>query len=245
MLREALRQVADDRLGRGRDRAARQGVEPKRPVSGADQTSDAQAVMREQTFDLPILSLPQRDRHPAIGALAMIDRRFGRPIANAVDRPRPGKVRNQALVNFAVDANAIRPDKLLRGMFQKTRELAVIGEQEKTLAVDIEASDRNQARQMPRQVRKNGWASLRIARGRNQSSGLVIKPEPGRRRRRDRLAIDGDAIIVPNRYGGMRNDRIVQRNAAGRDQALGVAARRDSGARKKLGQPFAFHRLSF
>lgn len=175
----------------------------------------------------------------------MIDRRFSRPVANAVDHLRPGKVRNQALVNFAVDANAIRPDKLLRRMFEKTREFAVIGEQEKTFGIDIKASDRNQAGQMLRKIRKNGWASLRIARGRNQSSGLVIQPKSGWRCRCDRLAIDGDAVVILNRYGGMRDDRAVQRDAAGRDQALGVATRRNPGARKKFRQPFPLHGFSF
>jgi len=242
---EALRQFADDRFGRRRDRAARQVVEPKRPVSDADQAGHTQAVMREQPLDLPIFPLAQHDRQPAIGALAMIDRRFGRPVANAVDHLRPGKVRNQALVDFAVDANAVRSDKLLHGMFEKTREFAVIGEQEKTLGIDIKASDRNQAGQMLRKIRKNGWASLWIARGRNQSSGLVVEPEPRRRCPGDRLAIEGDAVVILNRYGGMRDDRAVQRDAAGRDQALGVATRRDPGARKKFRQPFPLHGLSF
>jgi hypothetical protein len=245
VFRKTPRQIADERFGRGRDRAARQSVEPKWPVPGANQAGHVQAVMREQPFDLPIFPLPQHDRQPAIGALTAIDRRFGRPVANAVDCLRPGKIRDQALINFAVDADTIRPGKLLRGMFEKTREFTVIGEQEKTFAIDIKASNRNQARKMPRQVRKNGRAALRIARGRNQSRGLVIQPKPSRRCRCDRLAIDSDAIIVLNRYGGMRNDHVVQRDAAGRDQAFRVAARRDPGAREILSQSFALHRLAF
>lgn len=245
MLRKTPRQIADERFGRGRDRAARQSVEPKRSVSGADQARHAQTVIREQPFDLAIFSLPQHDRQPAIGALTTIERRFGRPVANAIDHPRLGKVRYQALINFAVDADTIRPGKLLRGMFEKTRELAGIGEQEQTFAIDIEASDRYQARQMPRQIRENGWATLRIARGRNQSRGLVIEPKLGWRRRCDRLAIDRDAIILLNRDGGMCNDHVVQRDTAGRDQALRVAARRYPGAREILSQSFAFHRRAF
>ncbi len=172
----------------------------------------------------------------------MIDRRLGGPIANAVDRLRPAEIRNQAVINPAVDANTVGPGELLRGMFKKTRKFAVVGEQQKTFGVDIEPPDGNHSRQIFWKIREDGRPVFRIAGGRNQSGGLVIQPEPSPFGR-DRAAVNRNLIVRSNQDRRMRHDRAVQDDAAGCDQTLGVAARRDPSPRQKLRQSLPFHNI--
>ena len=77
-------------------------------------------------------------------------------------------------------------------MREPVRELAVVREQERAGRVGVEAADGDDARRVVDEV-DDGRRALRVARGRDDAGGLV-EQHVGERLRRDRLAVELDAV---------------------------------------------------
>src|SRR5712692_7236009 len=103
--------------------------------------------MLQQPLDLAILALVQNHREPAIGALTAIDRCGNRSIPDAVDRQTPPQPRNYRTIDMAVCAHAIGSCERSRRMLKVAREFTVVSQQQESLGIDIEPTDRDYARQ--------------------------------------------------------------------------------------------------
>ena len=71
----------------------------------------------------------------------------------------------------------------------------------------------------------------------------MVAPQPRRLGLGERLAVDGDDVVLADLGGGRGHRLAVQRDAAFGDQLLGVAARADAGARDDLCDAFALRAL--
>ena len=98
------------------------------------------------------------------------------------------------LRDLAVRAHAIAPQPAGRRQFQRAREPAVIGQQQQAFGVEVEPADADQARQVLRQRAEDGRPALRVGMGGHEAARLVIEEQPRALARRQRLAVDGDAV---------------------------------------------------
>ena len=136
-------------------------------------------------------------------------------------------------------AHAIAAQPLGVRQLQHPGEAAVIGEQQQPFGADVEAPDAHEARQARRQGVEDGRAPLRIGIGGHEAGRLVVEEQAGALAPRHRLAVDGDAVAAGDVHR-RRGDRLaVDRDPAGGDPLLGVAARAQAGARHHLGDAVA------
>jgi hypothetical protein len=95
------------------------------------------------------------------------------------------------------------------------------------------------SREMLRQGREDGRSALRVVVGGHQAVRLVIEKKPRALALRQRLAVDGDAILGGNVERRRGNDLAVDRDPAGYDPGLGLAPRAQAGPRDRLGDALA------
>ena len=123
--------------------------------------------------------------------------------------------------------------------FQRAGEAAVVGQQQQALAVDVEAADADQARQVCRQGVEYRRAPLRVGVGRHQPARLVVEEQPRALALRQRLAVDLHLVVGADIERRRGNDRAVDRHAPVRDPAFGLAARAQARPRHHLGDAVA------
>jgi hypothetical protein len=111
---------------------------------------------------------------------------------------------------------------------------AVIGEQQQPLGVEIQPADGDDARHIVRQRVEHGRASLGIAMRGYAAFRLVVTPQPHALGSGQTRAVHGDFVARRHVHGCAGELLAVERDAALRDQALGVAARTDAGPRDHL-----------
>jgi len=221
------------------DRALGELAELERSVGDADQPVHLQAEIAEHVPHLAVLALPDRKGEPHVRPLLAVERRLDRPVLDAVDRDATAQAVEVALRHLAERAHAIAPQPTGRRQLQHPCEPAVIGEQQQAFGADVEPSDREQARQVLGQRREDGRPAFGVRMGGHETARLVVEEEPGALARRQRRTVDRDAVGGGHVAGG-RGDRLaVDRDAAGRDPRLGLAARGKTGARDHLGDAFA------
>ena len=176
-------------------------------------------------------------------ALAAVERRLDRAVEDAVDGDAVGQRVERLLGDLAVGAHAVAPEPAGRRQFEQARQAAVVGQEQQALGVDVEAADGDDARHLRRQRGEYGRPALRVARGGDQPFRLVIEPQPRALARRQRDAVDGDAVRRADIDGGRGQHAAVDGDAAVGDPAFGVAARAEAGAGDHLGDPLAGRRV--
>ena len=147
----------------------------------------------EHAAYLPVPALVDRQLDPA-GRKAAHRRRCGRAVLELDAVREPGEV---ALVEVAVDGRDVRLLDAVARVRERVRERAVVREEEGAGRVDVEASDRDDARVVRDDV-DDGAPPLRVARGRDVADRLVEQQvrEP---LRRDLDAVDLDPVASSRR----------------------------------------------
>ena len=189
--------------------------------------------MAEHVTHFAVLALADRKRQPQIRALDAVERGVDRTIMNAADGDAFAQRIELRLGHHAVGAHPVAAQPPGRGQFQHPGERAVVGEKEQALGVEIEPADADQPRQVVRQAGENGRPALRVAMRRDQAARLMIKKQPRALARRQRLAVDGDAVARLDVECGRMDHLAVDGDAAGGDPFLGLAARAKPGARDR------------
>ncbi len=134
----------------------------------------------------------------------------------------------------AVHAHAIAPEPAALRQLQGARQRAVVGEQQQPLGIEVEPSDRNDARHVLGQMREHGLApALVLVRG-DEALGLVIAPEARALPLGDGLAVDPDVVVVGDIGRRAGEHRPGDADAARQNPALGLAARAHARARDEL-----------
>lgn len=126
----------------------------------------------------------------------------------------------------------VRQDVILLGqpvprMHDPVGDIAVIGEEQQTLGLAVEPTDREDALGDVHEVH-HGPATALIAH-RRDVAGRLVQDQVAQRLRRQELPIDADLVV--NRIGlrpQLGHDLAVDRNSPFPDQPLGRAARSDS-----------------
>src|SRR6185437_5902852 len=135
-------------------------------------------------------------------------------------------------------AHAVAPQPSGLRKLEQARKRAVIGEQQQAFGVEIETADADEAGQVGRQLLEDGRPALRIGARGHETARLVIEEEPRALAGRQWFAIDADTVAwrhVERRRG---DDRAVDRDTAGGDPFLSLAAGSQTGARNRLGDAF-------
>ena len=125
-------------------------------------------------------------------------------------------------------ARAIMALQTSGGQFHLARQLAVIGQDQKTFGCEVETSDRHHAWHGFRQMVKNGRAAFRVFRRCDQSRRLVIEPHPRCFGWFHDLAAHLDLIARRHLVGRAVQAIAVDNHLAFKDQLLRLAARTDT-----------------
>jgi tRNA(adenine34) deaminase len=184
------------------------------------------------------------DRDPDVLAAAglvvgLVDLGLDRAVGDALDGDAVLQPVELGLGGVAERPGAIAADPGVAGRFQGARQLAVIGQQQQAFGVQVQAADRDQARQVLGQRLEHRRPALGVVVGGHQPGGLVIAEDPRRLALGHQLAVDGEEVARADldRRGGQH--LAVDRHATGFDQPLDLAPRGHAGPRQGLGDALA------
>src|SRR5262249_35942739 len=223
------------------DRALRQLAQLERAERDADQPVHLQAEMAQHVAHLAVLALADREGEPdvrALGRLA-VERRLDRAVMDAVHGDAVAQRVELGLRHPAKRAHAIAPQPAGFRQLQHAGEPAVVGEQQQPLGAHVEPAHREHARQPFRQRPEDGRPPFRVGVGGHQPARLVIEEEAGCAGRRGGRAVARDAVGGAHVAGRRVDHLAVDRDPAGRDPRLRLAARGEPGAGDRLGDPLA------
>jgi hypothetical protein len=241
---ERLAEALDQNLRHFLGPAAWQVGQLERAIGRAQQARDLKPQMFEHAADFAVLAFGQRHFDPLVAPGAALHVGVDIAIAHAVDLDAFDQVFELALRDVAKGARAIGARDAGGGQFKRALQLAIVGEQQQALGVEVEAAHGHHARRIAGQGIAQGVVDRRatggIALGGDQAGGLVEAEDARGRGRRDQLAIDAHAPEVLQDRGGGLDQHAVEAHAALGDQALDLAARGDPGAGEQLGDAFAF-----
>ena len=135
-----------------------------------------------------------------------------------------------------LDLNLVDARDLVARMEEAVAELAVIGEQEQALGVEVEATDGEQPLGARGQEIDHNGPALGIAPARHVTARLVQEHVAMRGNRGQRPPVDGDDVALGiGLRAGLAPDLAVDADAAGAEERLSPAAR----AQSPLGQDLA------
>lgn len=241
---DAFQKLADHPRADLLDLTGRQGSEGERTVGQADQAIDLQADRLQHLADLAVLAFRQADRDPDVLAAAgpvvrLVQLGVDGAVLDALEGHAVLQRVELGLRRVAKGASAVAADPGVAGRLQRARQLAVIGQQQQALGVQVETPDRDQPGQVLGQRLEHRRPALGIAVGGHQAGRLVVAEDPRRLALGHQLAVDGEKVSGRDldRRGGQH--LAVDRHAAGLDQPLDLAARRHPGPRQRLGHPLA------
>ena len=217
------------------DFADRQIAEHERAVAGADQARDLEAEIFEHAADFAILALGQDHFDPHVCAGAAFEIGVDRAVAHAFDLDAVDQLLKLLLRDRPVGAGAVGALDAGGGQFELALQLAIGGEQQQPLGIEIESPDRHEAREVLRQPVIDRRATGRITLGDEQAGGLMIEEQPRRLGCGDGHAIDGDAVQrLQDRRGRIEHDA-VECDPPFSDHPLDLAAGGNSGAGEQFG----------
>ena len=214
-------------------------AEVERPERDADQPVHLQAERFKHLAHLAVLALADAEGQPDVGALFAVERRFDRPVTDAIDGDAAAQPVQRLLPHAAERAHAVAAQPACCRQFQHAREPAVIGEQQQSFGVDVEPADADQPRQVSRQRAENRVAAFRVGMGRHQPARLVVEEQPRALARPQRRAVDHDPVRSGDVERRRGNHRAVDRHPAGRDPGFGLAAGGEASAGDHLGDALA------
>ena len=215
-------------------------AQTERAIADADQAVDGQVDGGHGAADLAVLAFADADGQPGVGALNAVKHDRHRLKLFTVNGDATAQRLKIGVGGISFDPDAVFAQPAGRGQFKAALQLAVIGQEQQPLGVEVKAADRHDARQVGRQVVEHGFAALFVGIRAYQAVGLVVKPQAGGFGLSDQLARDHDLVGRFDVQGGRGDDFAVDRNLANLDHPLGFAARGDTGARQHLGDAFAF-----
>jgi hypothetical protein len=170
----------------------------------------------QHPLDLVLAALVDRELYPVRPEAADACRRAP-PVVELNARAKPLE---RVVGRLSLDLGLVDLLHLVAGMGEPVREVAVIGEQERSGRVGVEAADRNDARRVLDEL-DHSRPALGIAGGRDHAGGLV-QEHVGERLELDRPAVDLDAVSGGDE--GIELPRLaVDENPAGLDQLVGLA----------------------
>ena len=228
------------------DAALGQFAELEGAEGEADEAVDLKPDILQHPLDFAVLAFAQAQGQPAVGALRAVERGVDARIVDSIHGDAFAQRIELALIGVAMGAHAVAPQPAGGGQLQQARQPAVIGEQQQTLGVDVEAPHGDDARQSLGQHIENRRAALGVADRGHEAARLVEQPEPRALAMGHGRAIDHDLVLGADIQGGAVDDDAIHRDAPRRDPFLGVAARAQAHARHDLGDPLlalgALHR---
>src|SRR5579871_6712455 len=221
------------------DLALGQFAELERTERHADEPCHGQAERAQHVTHFAVLALADREGEPQVGALDAVERGLDRAVLHALDADAGAQAIELLLRHRAVGAHPIAAQPAGRRQFQDAGERAVVGQQQQALGIEIEPADADQPRQVLGQPRKDRRPAARVGMRGQEAARLVIKKQACALARRQRLAIDGDAVMDGDIAGRRADYLAIDGDAPGRDPRLGFAARGESGARDRPRDAFA------
>jgi hypothetical protein len=194
---------------------------------------DLEAERLDHPVDLAVLALVDGDAEPGVLALGGQDLDLGRQRGRAiVERDTVAQRPDELASQLAVDLDVVGLGHMTRRREQPRRELAVVGEQQDALAVEVEAADRLHRDRQVRQIVHHRRPAAII--GHSRDAGLWLVEQ-------DIEVVEGHHGLVIHQHGVVLGidlgpedvgDLAVHLHPARHDQLLGLAARGDPGGRK-------------
>jgi hypothetical protein len=194
---------------------------------------DLVAERLEHSMDLTMLAFMDRDPEPGVLALTGQDLDLGGHRDRAVvERDALAQRIDAVAVEPAVNLDVIRLGHVVAGREQARRELAVVGQEQHALGIEVEATDRLDRDWQVRQVIHHRGATAVVGHGGDAALGLVEQDieivEGG-----DGFAVDQHGVVVRIDLRAEHGDDLaVHLHATGDDQLLGLAACGDPGGRE-------------
>ncbi len=225
-----LAQLVELTLGQLARVADAQAVERQVGERHPLQLGDRAAERLEHAVDLARLALVERERQPRVlavaGQLLDLGRRGDRAV---VEGDAGAQVLEVGGLDVAVDLDVIGLRHVGARGQELGRQLAVVGQEQHALAVEVEAADRRHRHRQVRQVVHHRLATAIV--GHRGDAGLgLVEDDVEQLLRRHRLAVDLDVGVERVDLGAELGHHLaVDGDPAGGDQLLGLAARGDSG----------------
>jgi hypothetical protein len=110
--------------------------------------------MLEHPFDFAVLAFAQTDGEPGVRPLLAIERRLDPGIIDALDIYAAAQAIQHALVGLALGADPVAPQPASGRKLEQTGEAAIVGEQQKTLGIDVEPANADDARALGPRIAK-------------------------------------------------------------------------------------------
>ncbi len=212
----------------------------ERAERDADQAADLEAERAEDLADLAVLAFAKADGQPGVGALEGVDGGLDRAVLHALDLDALLQLVEIGLRDAAACAHPVAAQPAGFREFEMAGQLAVVGQQQQALGVEVEPADGDDARQLRRQLVEDGGAAFGVGVGGDEAARLVVAPEAQRLGHGQGLAVDQDLVARPDVERGCGQQRAVDADAAFGDPTFGLAARAEPGAGHDLGDA---HRL--
>ena len=222
-------QLRDLLLGQFTEHAARQRPHAQRTIADAMQSGHHQADRFAHLADLPEAALVD-DQLDHDGVEAGIDAAHARRARDQalVEAHTGGQPAQLVAARLLGKAHAVHLLHTVARVHELVREIAVIGEQQQTAGVGIEAADRVQAC-TTRQELADGATALRVVERGDDADRFVDDVVDVLRTATDRLAVDRDPITRVLDLGSRLGDDVaVHRDTALRDEVVTLAPRTDA-----------------
>jgi len=204
--------------------AARKVSQPQTADPGSDQFLHLVSDLVKHPANLPVDALPEDNPEPRrFNRVHLIDSRslpiehhaagqFGR------ERRVPGTIQGYFIFFFDFVAR----------MGQTLREVAVVGQEQKSLGLSVEPADIEKPRELWRQQIENGVARVGVRPGGNKT-GRFVQKDMKRALAVHELAADFDVVGLRRLRAEVRANAAVYRDATFSDQLVAMPARTDAG----------------
>ena len=226
-------------------RAFGQIAQLERPEGEADQPVHGQAEMFENALDFAVLAFAQAHGEPDIGALHTVERGLDAAIFDALNRDPFGKRIQLGLGHVAMSAHAIAAQPAGGGQLQHAGQTAVVGEQQQAFGVDVEAANRDHARQIAWQILEDRRATFGIVIRCHGAAQFVEHKQARALPRPDGAPVHAHAVGLLHVESRAVERLAVDGDAAVGDPAFGVAARAKAHAGHHFSDTLAFGRVFF
>jgi hypothetical protein len=226
------------------DRAHRQVAEHERSVGDPDQARDLEPEMFKDPADLAVLTFGEAHLDPGVAPSAALKIGVDRAVADALDLDAVDKLLQLVLADLAEGAGAVGALDSGRRELELALQLAIRGEEEEPLGVEVEAADRDDPRQVLRQAVVNGWPAAEVPLCREETGGLVVAEQTRGGGRFHRLAIDGHSGKRGEQSRRLLDRLAVDGDPPFLDHPLDLAARRDACAGEQFGDALRLARVA-
>ena len=185
--------------------------------------------------DLAVAAFADPHGQPCVRTLLAVQIDLHRLEFLAVDGDTPAQRRECQIIGLTIHAHAIAAQPARGRQLKPALELAVIGQKQQPLGIQVKPPDGHHPRQIARQRIEHRLPPLFIRGRGDQPDRLVIEPEPRLLWRLQRLAIDAHLVRRRDVQRGAVDFLAVHGDPPFDDHALGLAPAGDTGARHDFG----------